>query len=106
MTREVLPNRRRSEILSFEHDGHRFTATVGGFDDGRPAEVFLSAGKAGTAIEAMARDLAVITSIALQHGAPVETLRHAMTRLDDGAAAGPMGKLLDLVAKRSLHSAP
>ena len=99
MTRATLPNRRPAKTFAFEHQGHRFTATVGSFADGMPAEVFLSAGKAGTAMEAMARDLAVIASIALQHGAPVETLRRAMTRLDDGSAAGPMGRLLDLVAR-------
>ena len=34
-------------------------------------------------------------SLALQHGVSVDTLRHAITRLDDGAAAGPLGKVLD-----------
>ena len=97
--RQALPNRRPAETSAFVHDGIRYTATVGHFGNGRPAEVFLGTGKPGTALDAMARDLAVITSIALQHSAPVETLRRAMTRLDDGQAAGPMGRLLDLVAK-------
>jgi ribonucleoside-diphosphate reductase alpha chain len=97
VTREPLPHRRLSSTFHFNHGAHRYTATVGTYPDGRPAEVFLSAGKAGTELEAMARDGAVVLSIALQHGAPVDVLRHAMTRLDDGTAAGPLGRLLDLI---------
>jgi hypothetical protein len=100
MNRERLPNRRPSLSFAFEHGGHKFTATVGVYSDGRPAELFLSSGKAGTAVEAVARDLAVVASIALQHGAAIDTLLHAITRLEDGSAAGPMGKLLDLIATK------
>jgi len=97
MSRMLLPNRRDSETFSFEHVGIAYTATVSRFGDGRPAEVFLSAGKPGTAVETACRDGAVAISIALQHGAPLDTLRHAVTRLDDGQAAGPVGRLLDLI---------
>ena len=104
--RETLPNRRPSRTFEFEHGGHRFTATVGLGTDGKPAEVFLSAGKAGTGIEHAARDLAVVTSLALQHGTPLATLRHALTRLDDGSAAGPLGRLLDVLAGRAVITGP
>ena len=100
--KEPLPNRRPSQTFGFEHGGHRFAATVSRFKDGRPAEVFLSTGKPGTAVETVSRDCAVAVSLALQHGTPFHTLRHAMTRLDDGAAAGPMGALLDLLSGK-LH---
>ena len=43
------------------------------------------------------RDGAILISLALQFGAPVETLRHAMTRDDSEAAASPLGALLDLI---------
>lgn len=95
MTREALPNRRPCDTLEFEHEGHRFRATVGYFADGRPAELFLTTGKPGTGVETVSRDCAVAVSLALQHGVPIEILRHAITRLDDGTAAGPLGKLLD-----------
>ena len=42
-------------------------------------EVFMSAGKPGAALETACRDAAVAVSIALQHGAPLDTLRHAVT---------------------------
>jgi transposase-like protein len=62
------------------------------------AEVFLSAAKSGTAIEAWARDRAIVAAIALQHGVSADTLRHALSRDQGGAAASPIGTFLDLVA--------
>lgn len=96
-TRELLPNRRPSETFAFTHDGFTYTATVSRFHDGRPAELFLTTGKPGTAVETVARDAAVAVSLALQHGAPLATLALAMTRLDDGSAAGPLGKALEMI---------
>lgn len=98
--REPLPARRYAETMNFLHDGHRFTATVGFYDDGRPGEIFLRAGKSETALESMCRDVAVIASIALQYGAPLETIAKALTRLSDGRPAGPMGALLERVEPR------
>lgn len=99
MSHESIPNRRPCETISFEHEGHRFKATVGYFAEGRPAELFLTTGKPGTGVETVSRDCTVAVSLALQHGVPIETLRHAITRLDDGTAAGPQGKVLDQIAE-------
>lgn len=98
--RETLPARRYAETLDFRHDGHRFTATIGFYPDGRPGEVFLRAGKSETALESMCRDLGVVASIGLQHGAPIGTLARALTRLSDGRPAGPLGVLLETIAAR------
>ena len=97
VAREILPNRRETDTFRFDHEGHRYFGSVSRFKDGRPAEVFLDAGKPGASIQAIARDGAVFVSLALQHGCPLEVLRKAITRLDDGSAAGPFGKLLDIV---------
>ena len=98
MSRITPPNRRPNETFRFEHDGNRYFATVSySMVNGSPCEVFLTAGKVGSSLDAMARDAAVVTSLALQHGTSLTTLRAAMTRLDDGNPAGPMGALLDLV---------
>jgi hypothetical protein len=102
--RTRLPNRRESETVRLELGGLRYFATVSRVTDGRLAEIFLDVGKPGSAIQHLARDLAVTASIALQYGAPASELRHALTRLDDGAAAGPLGALLDIVAPDG-HSA-
>ena len=47
----------------------------------------------------MSNVVRLAVSLALQHGTPLETLRKAVTRLDDGRPAGPLGVLLDAVAK-------
>lgn len=95
LMRQALPNRRSSETFGFEHDNMTYTATVSRFPDGGPAEIFLSCGKPGTAVETMSRDAAVAVSLALQAGVSLAVLRHAMTRLDNGRAAGPLGAALD-----------
>ena len=39
--RERLPDRREAELVDFEHEGRKWTVTVGRFADGRIAEVFI-----------------------------------------------------------------
>jgi hypothetical protein len=95
--RKRLPHRRESEVIRFDFEGQRFFGSASRFPDDTIAELFLDAGRPGSSIQSMARDAAVITSIALQHGVQLEVLRKAITRLDDGSAAGPLGQLLDLV---------
>jgi hypothetical protein len=99
--RERLPSPRASETLQFEHGGFLFVASVGRFTDGRLAEVFLSGPKTGTDVASAARDSSIVASIALQFGVPAEVLRHGIGSNSDGSAAGPLGKLLDLLAKEA-----
>jgi hypothetical protein len=102
MLRRQLPQRRPHELLDFDHAGHRYTAGLGFFETGGLAEIFINIpGRSGSAIEAMARDAAILTSICLQHGASTETIRHALTRNSDGSASGPLGVVLDLLAAGS-----
>jgi ribonucleoside-diphosphate reductase alpha chain len=96
--RQVLPNRRASETFAVECGGLAYVATVSRFPDGRMAEIFLTNHKAGSAAGIMASDAAVVTSIALQHGVPLETIRHALMRDSHGQASGPLGAALDLIA--------
>jgi hypothetical protein len=97
MMRQRLPNRRRAELINFEHNGLKYTAGISRFADGRVAELFLNSNKAGSDAADAARDAAIVASIALQLGCPVRTLRHALTRASDGRAAGPIGVVLDML---------
>ena len=91
--RRRLPNRRRSEIVDFQDAaGRRWTPAISRFDDGRTAEVFLSAGKDST-LARLAEEAAIIVSIALQHSAPLASLRHAL----DGREVGPLAIALGLL---------
>ena len=87
MTRERPANRRVSESLSFEHNGHKFVATISRFTDGRLGEIFISNGHIGSDTDAAARDGAVVASIALQHGIPVQKIQHALLRDSRGVAS-------------------
>jgi ribonucleoside-diphosphate reductase alpha chain len=98
-SRERLPNRRAHTLLNIEVGGFRYVAGVGHYGHGRLAEISLNSEKGGTAIDDAARDSAVVASIALQHGVDADTLRHALIRNGNGVASGPLGTLLDLLAK-------
>jgi hypothetical protein len=97
MNRECLPLRREATTFDVEAGGLRYLATVGRFPDGRLAEVFLVNNRQGSQAGIMASDSAVLCSIALQHGVPVETLRRARMRDPQGRAIGPLGTVLDLI---------
>jgi hypothetical protein len=84
--RRRLPNRRHSETFRVEAQGMKFTATISRFDDGRIAEIFLSNHRAGSDADANACDAAVIGSMALQHGVPLEIIRRALMRDGRGQA--------------------
>jgi hypothetical protein len=98
-SRRRLPNRREHELIDFEHEGRRYTAGTGRFDDGALAEIFMNvSGRSGGMVEVLARDTAVAASLCLQFGCNVETLRRALMRDSKGRASGPVGQLLDLLA--------
>ena len=99
--RRVLPRRRAAETFGMQFWNQPFTVTVGFFEDGTPGEVFIDSRKTGGDVEAVARDAAVTLSLGLQHGVPIESLRHAVTR--DGASGAPasiIGAVVDAVADR------
>lgn len=98
MTRKTLPYRRLCESFEMEARGVTYTATLGFYDDGRLGEIFLCGPKAGTDVEVNARDAAVVTSIALQHGASPDVLRHGLSRDEAGRALSPIGTVLDMLA--------
>jgi len=94
--RRILPNRRDSQLIDFEHDGIRYTVGASRFDDGRLGEIFIDCERRGSAAETASRDGAVLASLALQHGVSVDVLRHALTQTRDGSPAGPVGVALRL----------
>jgi hypothetical protein len=96
--RRRLPNRRASETFDLEAQGLSFTATVSRFPDGSLAEIFLQNHKAGSMAGINAQDAAVLASLALQHGVPLEVIRRALMRDSRGAASGPLGAALDMIA--------
>jgi len=96
-TREALPNRRMSTTVKFRFGGQNraYHLTCGYYADGRLGEVFVNGGKAGQEVDALARDGAVLISLALQHGVPTQIMRGAITRNRDGTPSTVIGAVLD-----------
>jgi hypothetical protein len=96
--RTRLPHRRTSDTFGFECNSLHYTATVSFYPGPRRlAEIFIGNAKAGSHSDAAAKDSAVVASIALQHGVPLETIRHALLRDIHGRAASPLGAVLDAI---------
>jgi hypothetical protein len=104
--RQRLPNRRASELFTFESMELRFTASVSRYPDGRIAELFCDNHKAGSAIGTLVRDSAIAFSFAVQHGADAEKIRKALCRDSQGRPQGPLGAALDLIAQSTPHTPP
>ena len=93
--RRVLPQRRAAETFDLRFWNQPFTVTVGVYADGTPGEVFIDGGKTGQDVQSTARDAAVVLSLALQHGTPIEVIRRAVTRSGAGEAASIPGAIAD-----------
>lgn len=103
--RAVLPRRRLCERFDLRHGTIDYSVTTGLRVDGSVAEVFLSDHrKVGTEMSALARDAAVIISLALQHGCSLDTIAGAVTREPSGAPAGLAGAVIDAILHRSAPS--
>jgi ribonucleoside-diphosphate reductase alpha chain len=96
--RQRLPNRRVSSFFDFESMNLKFTASVSRFPDGRLGELFIDNHKAGSAVGTLVRDLAIVFSFAVQHGADPEAIRRALCRDSAGRPLGPLAAALDLIA--------
>lgn len=100
MTRISLPNRRMHETVRFRHWGLQYIIGLGrAAADAPVSEVFINCGKTGEQAETLARDSAVLLSLALQHGVPLTTISRALTRNGDGSPSGPIGALVELISR-------
>lgn len=104
--RTRIANRRPSERIEFTHGGRVGTVAVGFpitetpqglMVAAAPGEIFIDFGKAGSDVEAAARDGGLFLSIAMQHGIDLKAFQISMTRLDDGTAASVIGAAVDKI---------
>jgi hypothetical protein len=95
--RERLPDRRAAITTTFDRDGARFEMTAGFYPDGRVGEVFVNADRANSLLDFLMSDAAILASLALQYGAPLDEIRHALKRDIRGDAASPIGAALDRI---------
>lgn len=95
MTRDRLPNRRPNNTQVFDRDGIRITLTTGYRSDGSVGEIFLNADRADSMLDVLMSDAAIIASIALQHGVPLQQIAHSLKRDRFGVASSPIGAAFD-----------
>jgi hypothetical protein len=77
-----------------------YYVTHGMFASGEAAEIFISGNKPTSETAQIVSDAGVILSIALQSGASLDVLRHAVARNRDGSPVTIIGAALDVVSAR------
>jgi len=97
MTRQLLPNRREARTFGLNWYGTDFTVSIGLFADGMPAECFVTGAKSGVEVQSLSRDGAILLSLALQYGAPLDVIAHSITRNPDGSPQSFIGALVESI---------
>lgn len=82
LMREPLPDRRHNWTQRVRIDGQSIYLCVGEYADGRPGEIFVDVSREGTFLRGVMGSLARMVSIALQCGAGVDVIIHALRGLD------------------------
>jgi hypothetical protein len=99
MSPRVRPaNRRALEIVAIEHESQHFKIGLG--RDlvcveqqllGPVVEVWLNAQKVNSPIDVLASDGAILMSLLIQYGHPIEEIARSMKRNPDGSPASILG---------------
>ena len=102
-----LPRARAAYTVSFQLGGAEGTLTAGAHPDGQLGEIFLRLGKQGSTLGGLTDAFSTATSLALQHGVPLEQITEPLS----GTRFGPAGltgdddipeatSIVDYVARR------
>jgi ribonucleoside-diphosphate reductase alpha chain len=104
--REKLPYERASVTHKFSVSGHEGYITVGMYDDGRPAEIFIKMSKEGSTLSGVMDGMALTISVGLQYGVPLKVFVDKLlnTRFEpSGITANPnirfVSSVLDYLAR-------
>ncbi len=79
--RRKLPDTRPSITHKFSVAGYEGYLTVGLYEDGKPGEIFITLGKAGSTLAGFADSFATAVSFALQHGVDLKFLVDKFTHV-------------------------
>ena len=95
---ERLPDRCDSETFDIEVGGRCYRVTASRYADGWVGEIFINNNNSGSDSDVVARDSAVVCSIALQYGVPLDVILRALMRDSQGRPNRPLGAVLDRLA--------
>ena len=94
--RRALPHRRETEAYELRFWGQPWHVSIGYYSDGLPGEVFINALRTpGTELDAVSRDAAILLSLTMQYGVPLDVIRNALTRNQDGSPSSIAGAVAD-----------
>ncbi|NJC71625.1 hypothetical protein HC031_18145 [Planosporangium thailandense] len=68
--------------MAFQVGGAEGTLTAGAHADGQLGEIFLRLGKQGSTMAGLAEAFSIVTSLALQHGVPMELIAERLRGLE------------------------
>src|SRR5436853_4414592 len=74
LQRKRLPNERAAFTHHFEIGAHEGYLHVGLYADGKPGEIFVKMSKQGSTVSGLMDAIALLTSLCLQYGVPLEVL--------------------------------
>ncbi len=94
MSRETLPNRRSSLTVPALVANTPTDVTLGFYPDGRLGEVFVDPEKMTSTVALQCRDVAVLISLGLQHGASLDTIEAALLKHETGEPASFVGEVV------------
>lgn len=88
--RQHMPRDRNAVVHKFSIGAHEGYLHVGLFPDGRPGEIFVKMNKQGSTISGLMDAIALLTSLCLQYGVPLEVLASKMqhTRFEPAGYTG------------------
>jgi len=88
--RRRLPNDRKSITHKFTVGDQEGYLIVGLYEDGSPGELFITASKQGSTVSGLADAVAIMVSLALQYGVPLEAIidKFKHTRYDPSGMTG------------------
>lgn len=104
--RRRLANRRSHETIAVEMLGQRFKIGLGRYTEmrridgtlslevtgvGPIGEIFINAQKPNSALDVFCGDSAILLSLLIQCGFPIETIYHSMKKDPDGSPSSPLG---------------
>ena len=96
--RTKMPQRRGGMKVRLSYGQFEFLVTMGYYPSGKIGEVFLSRDKAKeTEIDSIARDVAILISLCIQHGISLKTLADSVTREHQNRPSSVIGAVLDLL---------
>ena len=81
MQQKHMPVERESVTRKMRIGNFKAYVNVGLYEDGAPGELFLTVDKAGTFERGLCHALALVISLALQHGVPLEKIAAKLTGL-------------------------